>query len=77
VSRMIPPPVNWIPRLGRALRVLGPYGVIELVAPGGSLIVLSLWAFRHRSWLVERARRTFGRRPPAPGLQSNPEPPVA
>ena len=53
-------PVSWINRLTRTARALGPYGVIELVLPGGTLVVLSLWAFRHRSWLVARARRAFG-----------------
>ena len=50
---------SWINRLARTLRALGPYGAIELVLPGGTLVVLSLWAIRHRSWLIERARRAL------------------
>jgi len=39
------------------LRSLGPYAAIELLLPGGSLIALSLWAYRHRSELAARLRR--------------------
>jgi len=31
------------------LRSLGPYLAIELVLPGGSILALLLWAYRHRS----------------------------
>jgi hypothetical protein len=50
---------NWRARLPGALRELGPYAAIELVVPGGSLIALALWAFRHRAWLAARARRSL------------------
>jgi hypothetical protein len=30
------------------LRALGPYLAIELVLPGGSIVALLLWAYRHR-----------------------------
>ena len=53
------PRLNWITRLGGPIRGLGPYATIELLVPGGSLIVLSLLAFRHRAWLVARLRRTL------------------
>jgi len=53
---MIPPPDKWIIRLASWLRALGPYAAIELLVPGGSLIVLSMWAIRHRAWLAARAR---------------------
>ncbi len=59
-ATITPAPGSWINRLARTVRALGPYGVIELVLPGGTLVLLSLWAIRHRSWLVERARRAFG-----------------
>ena len=59
---VLQPPFNWMNRLARVLRVLGPYGVIELVVPGGSLVVLSLWAFRHRSSLAAWVRHAFARR---------------
>ena len=58
---MTKPRVNWMIRLAGVLRALGPYGVIELVVPGGSLVVLSLWAIRHRSSLGAFAGRAFGR----------------
>jgi len=31
------------------LRSLGPYAALELVLPGGSLLALLLWLYRHRS----------------------------
>jgi hypothetical protein len=31
------------------LRTLGPYLAIELILPGGSIVALLLWAYRHRS----------------------------
>jgi hypothetical protein len=30
------------------LRSLGPYLAIELVLPGGSIVALLLWVYRHR-----------------------------
>jgi hypothetical protein len=56
---MLLPRVNWTSRLASPLRELGPYTAIELLLPGGSLIALSLWAFRHRAWFTARARRTL------------------
>jgi hypothetical protein len=35
-------------RLATRLRELGPYTAIALLLPGGSLIALAAWAFRHR-----------------------------
>ena len=51
--------VKWKGRLITALRELGPYAAIGLVLPGGTLILASLWALRHRRWLVDHARRTL------------------
>jgi hypothetical protein len=59
----MPRTTQWIPRVARSLRALGPYAAIELLLPGGSLIALSLWAFRHRTELAARLRRQA---PPAP-----------
>jgi hypothetical protein len=39
------------------LRELGPYAALGLVLPGGSVVVASLWAFRHRRWLLAHAHR--------------------
>jgi len=38
--------VEWI---FAQLRTLGPYLAIELILPGGSIVALLLWAYRHRS----------------------------
>ena len=38
----------WTRRLTGVLRRLGPYAAIEMVLPGGSLVVLLLWLFRQR-----------------------------
>jgi hypothetical protein len=51
--------VNWIGRLTKGLGELGPYAAIGLLLPGGSLLLASLWAFRHRRWFVAHARRTL------------------
>jgi hypothetical protein len=47
--------------LGRAvalLRSVGPYAALELLLPGGSLLALLLWLYRHRAGAV------FAPRPP-------------
>ena len=46
-------------RLARSIRGLGSYAAIVLILPGGSLIALSLWTFRHRAWLAARTRRAL------------------
>jgi len=51
--------INWRSHLTAALRELGPYAAIGLVLPGGTLLLASLWAFRHRRWFVAHARRTL------------------
>jgi len=56
-SDMLVPRLNWIGRFATALRKLGPYAVIGLLVPGGTLILVSLWAFRHRPWFAARASR--------------------
>ncbi|HEX4927499.1 MAG TPA: hypothetical protein VFV74_05825 [Burkholderiales bacterium] len=35
--------------LMQMVRSAGPYLAIELLLPGGSVIALALWIFRHRS----------------------------
>ena len=35
-------------RFATRLRELGPYTAIALIVPGGSLIALAAWTFRHR-----------------------------
>ena len=39
------------------VRGLRSYAAIVLMLPGGTLIALSLWMWRHRTWLAARARR--------------------
>ncbi|HTP98465.1 MAG TPA: hypothetical protein VMN56_04005 [Casimicrobiaceae bacterium] len=34
--------------MARGLRSLGPYLAIELILPGGSIIAVALWTYRHR-----------------------------
>ena len=48
---------HWKVRFARPIRELRSYAAIVLIIPGGSLIALSLWMFRHRTWLATRARR--------------------
>jgi hypothetical protein len=42
----------WIQRaldfLPGSLRALGPYLLVELILPGGSLLALLLWLYNHR-----------------------------
>jgi hypothetical protein len=59
VSRMLLFPVNWMSRLTTWLRELGPYAALELLLPGGTLVLASLWAFRHRRWFVAQAQRAL------------------
>jgi hypothetical protein len=47
---------SWIARLATLMRSFGPYAAIELLLPGGSLIALSLWIFRHREELAAHLR---------------------
>jgi hypothetical protein len=46
--------VGWI---FRQFRSLGPYLAIELILPGGSIMALLLWTYRHRT----AARQTVTR----------------
>jgi len=35
--------------LPRGVRALGPYLLVELILPGGTLLALLLWLYNHRS----------------------------
>jgi hypothetical protein len=48
---------SWRVRLARPIRELGSYAAIVLILPGGSLIALTLWMWRHHTWFAARARR--------------------
>jgi len=50
---------HWIARLRTGLHELGPYVAIALALPGGTLLLASLWAFRHRRWILAQAQRTL------------------
>jgi hypothetical protein len=39
---------SWIEWIVGQLRSLGPYLAVELILPGGSLLALLLWLYRHR-----------------------------
>jgi hypothetical protein len=39
---------RWTRRTASRLSELGPYLAIELIMPGGSLLALGLWWYRHR-----------------------------
>jgi len=41
--------VSWSQQVPALLRSLGPYAAIELLVPGGTLIALALWVYRHRT----------------------------
>ncbi len=60
-GRMFVLHINWRSHLTAALRELGPYAAIGLVLPGGTVLLASMWAFRHRRWFVARARRMLTR----------------
>ena len=59
VLRMLVSRVNWMSRLTTGLRELGPCAALGLALPGGSVILASLWVFRHRRWFVAHAHRTL------------------
>ena len=48
--------VEWILR---QFRLLGPYLAVELFLPGGSIVALLLWTYRHRTPALN-ARRSPG-----------------
>jgi hypothetical protein len=39
----------WVQWIVEQFRTLGPYLAVELILPGGSLLALLLWLYRHRS----------------------------
>ena len=51
--------VNWLSRLRRVGQMAGPYLVLEMLLPGGTLFALLLFLYRHRecgiSWGAQRA----------------------
>jgi hypothetical protein len=47
--------INWWSRFAKTLLTAGPYLAFALV-PGGTLILLSLLALRHRVWIEAHAR---------------------
>jgi hypothetical protein len=48
IRAMSSPRIGWMSRLGTAARRLGPYVAVALVVPGGTLVLLSVFAYR--SW---------------------------
>ena len=45
--------------IAATLRELGPYAAIGLVVPGGSLIALAMWAYRHRAQTARHLSRVL------------------
>ena len=39
---------GWIAKASALVRTFGPYALVEFLLPGGSLIALGLWLYRHR-----------------------------
>jgi hypothetical protein len=48
-------PLGILQSVLRALRALGPYALLELVMPGGTLLALLLYAYRRRAAAVSAA----------------------
>jgi hypothetical protein len=55
--------VEWILR---QLRSLSPYLAVELLLPGGSIVALLLWTYRHRTAARSTAMRSLLIRAPDP-----------
>jgi hypothetical protein len=58
-AAMLLRPINSLAQTCGSMRELGAYAVVALIVPGGSLIALSLWAFRHRGSLTARTLRAL------------------
>jgi hypothetical protein len=41
------------------MRELGPYAAVALIVPGGSLIALGMWVFRHRAVAAQHLGRVL------------------
>jgi hypothetical protein len=54
------------------LRELAPYGAIELILPGGSLVALLLWLYRRRKQLPCVARIPLYSHHQTPGVSYDP-----
>lgn len=46
LSNFSPPPSSWLGRGLALVRKLGPYAVIELLLPGGTVVIVVLWLYR-------------------------------
>jgi NodT family efflux transporter outer membrane factor (OMF) lipoprotein len=55
------PRASWIAKGVTLLKSVGPYALVEFVLPGGTLLALLLWLYRHRR---EAAKYLAGRRAP-------------
>jgi NodT family efflux transporter outer membrane factor (OMF) lipoprotein len=51
---------GWVARAMAFLRSVGPYALVEFVLPGGTLLALALWLFRHRHRLGRGVLRRSG-----------------
>jgi NodT family efflux transporter outer membrane factor (OMF) lipoprotein len=55
------PRASWIAKGVTLLKSVGPYALVEFVLPGGTLLALLLWLYRHRR---QAAKYLAGRRAP-------------
>jgi hypothetical protein len=46
----------WLQWIVEQFRTLGPYFAVELILPGGSVLALLLWLYRHRLALRRHQR---------------------
>jgi hypothetical protein len=56
---MLVPRANLMTRFATTLRATGPYVAIALTMPGGTVMLVSFWAFRHRQWFASHAHRAL------------------
>jgi hypothetical protein len=42
----------WLARGLTGLRALGPYAIIELIVPGGTVVAVLLWLYRRHTRVV-------------------------
>jgi hypothetical protein len=53
------PTAQWRTRLACRMPGLEWYAALVFFLPGGSLFPFAIWAYRHRAWLMNRARRAL------------------
>lgn len=49
------PVASWLPRIVTLLRAVGPYVLMEILLPGGTLIAITVWLYRRYGSQVRSA----------------------